>query len=85
MRKRWQAGVYREIVVPERLVFTYAWEDECGRAGHEAVVTVTFADHGGRMTMTFHQAVFPSIDQRDGDLGGWSSAFERLASFWRRG
>jgi hypothetical protein len=43
-------------------LFTYAWEHECGPAGHETVVTVTSADHEGRTTMTFHQTVFPSIE-----------------------
>jgi glutathione S-transferase len=35
-------GVYREIAEPERLVFTYAWEDANGNPGHEMQVTVTF-------------------------------------------
>src|SRR5712692_7136395 len=39
----WQQGVYREIVEPERLVFTYAFEDASGKPGHETLVTVTFA------------------------------------------
>src|SRR5713101_4955922 len=27
----WKRGVYREIVAPERLVFTFAWEDPTGQ------------------------------------------------------
>ena len=30
-----QQGVFREIVEPERLVFTYAFEDPTGKPGHE--------------------------------------------------
>src|SRR5712691_5788344 len=41
-----KCGVYREIVEPERLVFTYADEDSEGNPGHETLVTVTFADLG---------------------------------------
>ena len=26
----WKRGVYREIVAPERIVFTFAWEDADG-------------------------------------------------------
>ena len=26
-------GVYREVVPPERLVITFAWEDETGKPG----------------------------------------------------
>ncbi|HEX9770126.1 MAG TPA: SRPBCC domain-containing protein, partial [Kiloniellales bacterium] len=32
-------GVYREIVAPERLVLTYAWEDADGKPGHETLLT----------------------------------------------
>jgi uncharacterized protein YndB with AHSA1/START domain len=74
----WQGGVYREVVVPERLVFTFAWDGEDGRPGHETLVTVTFAERGGKTTMTFRQAVFRSVEERDGHQGGWTSAFDRL-------
>lgn len=67
-------GEYREIVEPERLVFTWALDDR----GGESLVTITFADHGGKTEMTFHQAGFLSGDERDGVEEGWSSAFDRL-------
>ena len=41
-------GVYREIVPPERLVFTHLWVDERGNPGPETLVTVTLAEHHGR-------------------------------------
>ena len=40
-------GVYHEVVPPERLVMTFAWEDEAGQPGHETLITVTFADQAG--------------------------------------
>jgi uncharacterized protein YndB with AHSA1/START domain len=76
----WLGGVYREIVAPERLVFTHAWDDADGKPGHETVATVTFADQGGKTKMTFRQAFFESVEQRDGHLGGWTECFERLAA-----
>ena len=42
----WCHGVYREIVAPERLVFTFVWEEE-GERGLETVVTITFAERDG--------------------------------------
>ncbi len=51
-------GVYREIVVPERLVFTYADVDAAGRAGPETLVTVSFAEQGGKTRLTLHQTGF---------------------------
>jgi uncharacterized protein YndB with AHSA1/START domain len=75
----WQGGVYREVVPPERLVFTFAWEQKDGSSGHETLVTITFADRQGKTLMTFRQEAFASVEARDGHQGGWSSAFDRLA------
>jgi uncharacterized protein YndB with AHSA1/START domain len=76
-RVLWHGGVFREVVPPERLVFTFAWEEE-GERGLETVVTVTFTDQDGRTLMTFHQAPFKSTGERDGHGGGWTSTFDRL-------
>jgi len=73
------SGVYREIVEPERLVFTFAWDEESGRRGHETLVTVTFTEDREKTTMIFREAVFLSIEQRDRHRDGWSSTFDRLA------
>jgi uncharacterized protein YndB with AHSA1/START domain len=72
-------GVYREIVPPERLVFTHAWIDASGTRGSETIVTVTLAERNGRTEMTFHQGIFDSVATRDGHQQGWTSCFERLA------
>jgi uncharacterized protein YndB with AHSA1/START domain len=80
----WQGGVLREIVPPELLVYTFAW-DRRADVGltddgdpHETVVTVRFEEHNGKTTMHFHQAFFTTTGERDGHNGGWSSSFERL-------
>jgi uncharacterized protein YndB with AHSA1/START domain len=75
-------GVYREIVAPERLVFTMAWEGmEDGEPGRETLVTVSFAEEGAGTRMTFQQSVFSSREACDGHDEGWSSAFELLAEY----
>jgi uncharacterized protein YndB with AHSA1/START domain len=74
-------GVYREIVAPERLVFTYAWERNPEQTGHETLVTLTLADLGGKTELTLRQAVFETITARDGHRGGWSSCLERFAAY----
>jgi uncharacterized protein YndB with AHSA1/START domain len=73
----WQGGVFREVVAPERLAFTFAWEEQ-GERGLETLVTVTFADEGGKTRMTFRQVPFQSIEERDGHQWGWNSTFDRL-------
>ena len=75
-------GTYREIVPPERLVFTFAWEDAAGDLGHETLVTVTFADAGrGKTRLTLHQALFETESARDAHQAGWTSCLERFAAY----
>ena len=76
-----EQGVFREIVEPERLVFTHAWEDEEGRPGHETLVTVTFADQDGKTRLTFHQAAVHLVEIRDGHVEGWNESFDMLAEY----
>ena len=71
-------GVYRAIVPPERLAFTWAWEDEAGRLGHETVVTVTLAEHGGQTRLTLRHSGFESVTARDEHHGGWSECLDKL-------
>ena len=78
----WQGGEYREIVEPERLVFTFYWEGDDGKPENEMPITLTFAEEGpARTKMTMHQTDFRSIEQRDGHRGGWTSTFDRLEEF----
>ena len=71
-------GVYREIVRPERLVLTHAWQEPDGTPGRETLITVTLAAHGDRTEMTFEQTGFDSVADRDGHRDGWSECFDRL-------
>jgi uncharacterized protein YndB with AHSA1/START domain len=74
-----QCGVCRECVPPERLVFTFAWEDDEGRLGPETIVTVTLAEHDGKTRLTLHHAGFETATARDAHQDGWSSALDCLA------
>ena len=76
----WQGGVFREVVAPERLVFTFAWDAE-GERGLETLVTVTFIERDGRTQMSLHQAPFQSLGERDGHGGGWTSTFDRFDAY----
>jgi uncharacterized protein YndB with AHSA1/START domain len=78
-------GVYREIVEPERLVFTYTTEDAEGNPGPETLVTVTFAELGGRTRLTLHQGLFESVAARNSHEGGWTSCLERFAKYLANG
>lgn len=77
----WARGTYREIVAPERLVFSFAWEEPAGTPGLDTLVTVTFADRDGKTEMTFRQAGFESVEERDSHRGGWQECFDDLAGY----
>ena len=71
-------GVYREIVMPERLVFTYVTEDLVGNPGPETLVTVTFTDLGRKTRLTLHQGGFESVLAGEAHHAGWTSCLERF-------
>jgi uncharacterized protein YndB with AHSA1/START domain len=76
----WQGGEYREIVEPERLVFTFYWEGDDGKPENVMLIALTFLELGPSETkMTMHQTAFRDADQRDRHRGGWTSTFDRLA------
>jgi uncharacterized protein YndB with AHSA1/START domain len=77
-RKR---GTYREIVEPERIVFTFAWEAPDGSLGLELLVTVTFEVLGSRTRLTLRQSGFDTVEWRDSHLGGWTSCLERFGEY----
>ena len=78
----WQCGIFKEIVPPERLVYTFAWEGQGGQPTRETVITIHFTELGGdRTKMNFHQAFFDSVEQRDGHNEGWNSSFDRLGDY----
>jgi uncharacterized protein YndB with AHSA1/START domain len=77
-RKR---GVYREIVAPERIVFTFAWEQPGGTPGHETLITVTFEELGSRTRLTLRQGVFDTTTMCESHVQGWTSCLERFGEY----
>ncbi|MDJ0782089.1 MAG: SRPBCC domain-containing protein [Desulfosarcinaceae bacterium] len=75
-------GVYREIVPPEKLVFTWVLAGQAceGSAGFhaETVVTLTFAalEKGTRLTLT-HEFL-PTEISRTAHAAGWEGSLTRL-------
>jgi uncharacterized protein YndB with AHSA1/START domain len=73
-------GVVREVVKNQRLVFTFAWDEDSGR-DMETLVTVTFEEKDGKTLQTFHQTPFSSVAQRDSHVGGWQSLFNKQQEY----
>ena len=74
-------GVYREIVRPERLVFTWKWEagHPMGAAGQETLITLTFRQRVAKTEMTLRQEMFETTESRDSHNQGWNASFEKMA------
>jgi uncharacterized protein YndB with AHSA1/START domain len=97
----WGRWIYREIRPPELLVFILSFSDPEGglaRAPFEErwplhmLTTVTFAEEGGRTTVTVRKAAFEATDEErkvfhDGHASmqqGWTGTFEQLAAYLER-
>jgi len=78
----WNQGVYREIVPPERLVYTFVWADAHGNPTRpETLLTLTFAEEGRKTKFRLHQAVFPNVDACNEHRSGWTSELGKLAGY----
>lgn len=78
--EHWIKGVYREILEPEKLAFTYAWTDSEGNPTRpETLMVLTFDDEHGKTRFTLHQSVFESVTACDMHRQGWNSSLDRLA------
>jgi uncharacterized protein YndB with AHSA1/START domain len=77
----WQGGENLEVVEPERLVYTFQWEQDTGHGTNETVITITFEEHDGKTTMNFRQAFFVTTGDRDGHMRGWNSCFDKLQDY----
>lgn len=72
-------GVYREVVPPERLVYTDSFE---GAPGHEALVTALFEEMDGKTRLT-STSLYASLEERDAHIrsgmeGGMKQTLDRL-------
>jgi uncharacterized protein YndB with AHSA1/START domain len=75
-------GEFREIVPPERIVWTFEFE---GAPGHVSVETLTLEEQDGKTTVTAN-SVFDSVEARDGMLNsgmesGAVETYERLDEY----
>lgn len=77
-------GVYREVQVPERLVFTWAWEND-GVPGHETLVTLEFHDRDGKTELVLTQSLFETVDGRDMHGEGWTGCLDGLDAYLAEG
>jgi uncharacterized protein YndB with AHSA1/START domain len=82
-------GEIRELVPPERLVFTNNAIDEAGNPITEGLTTVTFADEGGKTRLTLHTRghamVEKAIAYLQGMETGWTMSIDKLEALLAKG
>jgi uncharacterized protein YndB with AHSA1/START domain len=86
-------GVYREIVEPERIVYTDAFADSDGNlvpaayydmSGEwplEMLVTVAFEEEGDRTKLTLRHSGIPAGENQEMARAGWSESFDKLDEY----
>lgn len=90
----WCAGVYQEIVEPERVVCTSFFSDVEGNLVQpadyglpadwpaETLFTVTFEERDGKTTLTLRQSgIDKTAADQVGAVAGWNESFDRLAEY----
>jgi uncharacterized protein YndB with AHSA1/START domain len=79
-------GAFREVVRPERLVFTdSAFHDQDGHPQLEGITTVTFEEYEGKTRLTVHAMITKAEPGTEGALAGmeegWSQSLDKLVDF----
>jgi uncharacterized protein YndB with AHSA1/START domain len=88
----WSTGVFKEIVPPEKIVWTDSFADEKGNpvpASHygmgddfpsEMTVTFTFEDMNGKTKLRLVHAGMPGGEQGKMANQGWNESLDKLAA-----
>ena len=75
-------GVYREVDAPNRLVYTWDWEEPESAVG-ETLVTVEFLADGASTEVVVAHEGFPAAEAAEGHRLGWTWSLERLEDLLR--
>jgi len=90
-KEYWGTGTYKEIIEPNRIVYTDSFADEHGNivpASYygmgsdipiELQVEVTLEDFGGKTRMTLEHYGLPEGEMSDQTKESWSQSFDKLA------
>ncbi|MEZ5866749.1 MAG: SRPBCC domain-containing protein [Geminicoccaceae bacterium] len=71
-------GIFREVVAPEKLVFTWAWKSMPER---ESVVTLRLAEVLGGTRLTLVHEAFADEATRGRHQNGWTGSLDKLDAY----
>jgi uncharacterized protein YndB with AHSA1/START domain len=82
----WGQGVYKEVVPPEKISFTWSWTQETAGgsaqkhgASPDTLVTVEFCARGNSTEVVLTHATFGTAKDRDDHNKGWNGCLDILA------
>jgi uncharacterized protein YndB with AHSA1/START domain len=82
-------GEIRELVPPQRLVFTSVALDDAGNPILEQLTVVTFSEEGGKTRMTLQTRAVAVVDYATRHLAGmeagWTQSIDKLEALLQRG
>ena len=78
------SGEFREVEPPERLVYTFRWE-EPDPDDRETLVTMSLQDQGDSTEVVLVQSGFATEARRALHVGGWTDCLERLHALMSSG
>ena len=73
------SGTYEEIQPPEKLVFTWCWQE--AEVSRESVVTIRFKDLGGSTEVSLTHKNLLTAEAREKHNHGWLGCFTQLDGY----
>jgi len=71
-------GTYLDIRRPERIVFTWAWDEDDPALVNESQVTLEFFERDGKTDLVLTHERLRNAESRDGHTDGWTAILENL-------
>jgi uncharacterized protein YndB with AHSA1/START domain len=73
-------GTITEFRKPERLAYTFRWEEDDPQTERDTFISIDFIARGNQTEMIFTHENLASETSRDNHAKGWNSSFEQLAT-----
>jgi uncharacterized protein YndB with AHSA1/START domain len=71
-------GVISEFRAPERLAYSFRWEEDDASMEHDTFVSIDFIERGNQTEMVFRQEGFATDISRGRHEEGWNKLFGQL-------
>jgi uncharacterized protein YndB with AHSA1/START domain len=73
-------GVITEFRAPERLAYSFRWEEDDPQTEHDTFVSIDFIDREGQTEVVLTHTSLASEASRERHAGGWNTLLDNLAT-----